>query len=666
VVNFLFDVIKQITLFFLFLAATFAGLAGFLLNWTVYITVFQFGNIIGNNAGMLAAWGVLRDIGNIILLFGFIFMGISTILNLPGNEFTARRALPALIIFAVLMNFSLFAAEAVIDTSNALGTTFYKQASGGMCAPNQGFIDCATNSGIGGKVLQVTGISKIFDTDAQKQITSDEPAGAITALGLTIFAAVTAFVFFAAVFMFIARAVVLAFLMAVSPIGFAGMAIPPLHRFASMWWEQLLKQSFFAPIYILLVLISLKFMEGITVALSSGGSGSVQSLAAAFDRSGQSNVSMIINFILITGFMLGAIQIAKSLGAAGAGGATKFAGAATFGTVGFVGRRTIGRGSGALATRIRSSSLGETGFGRALVGVADRGAAASFDARTNKLVAGGFKNVNIDAGKPSKEAAHGYHGIEEKAIKARVDYAKSLRGERTESKSEMQVRLDKQKATATTALEKATAEVTATETALEAAAAAQATQKTHRDNVAHSLAEQQARVAQNPADAAAQVALSQLTQQLARENQELAQADQKLAGANNAQAKAADTLAKAQAGHAKAEEDQTTKIRGTISQKQRRENYATEIEHRSVIPFAPAWTQKIDPTVESHANHAAAMAIKSYEGKSGTERLLSDLGDELKKGTEKGDEHAAQEHEDASHKPAGGSGGSGGSHGGGH
>lgn len=330
-------IIKKIGLFFLYLAAFFAGFAGFLFNWIIYITVFQFGNLIGNNAGMLAAWGVLRDIGNLVLLFGFIFMGLSTILSLPGNEFTARRALPALIIFAILMNFSLFAAEAVIDTSNALGTTLYRQAANGMCGEGESMLTCVTQKGIGGRIMQITGIASIFSLDPDKEdvIANDDLGGAIEVIGLTIFAAVTAFVFLAAVFMLIARAIMLAFLMAVSPIGFAGMAIPPLHRYASMWWEQLLKQSFFAPIYILLVLISIKFMEGIIVALNAAaGAGStteVSTLASAFSRSGITNVSMVVNFMLITGFMLGAVIIAKSMGAAGASGATRMAGAVVFG-----------------------------------------------------------------------------------------------------------------------------------------------------------------------------------------------------------------------------------------------------------------------------------------------------------------------------------------------
>jgi hypothetical protein len=331
--DFISWIIERIALAFLFLAAFFAGLAGFLFNWIIYITVFQFGNLIGNNPGLLAAWGVLRDIGNILLLFGFIFMGISTILNLPGNEFTAKRALPAFIIFAVLMNFSLFAAESIIDVSNALGTTLYKQSSNGLCTEGD-FMQCATQQGIAGSIFKVSGIAAIFDPNAPTQISDKNGLFAylIVALGLTLFAAVAAFVFLAAVIMFITRAVVLAFLMATSPIGFAGMAVPPLHELASRWWSEILKQSFFAPIYILLILISIKFMEGVTVALNAvSGGGNISSLAAAFSQTGASNVSMIINFLLIIGFMMGSVIIAKQMGALGADRATGMAGAAVFG-----------------------------------------------------------------------------------------------------------------------------------------------------------------------------------------------------------------------------------------------------------------------------------------------------------------------------------------------
>ncbi len=73
---------------------------------------------------MLIAWGILRDIGNIVILFGFILMGVMMILDL--ESFNVRKALPRLLIFAVLLNFSLFASEAVVDVANDSQQPFIK------------------------------------------------------------------------------------------------------------------------------------------------------------------------------------------------------------------------------------------------------------------------------------------------------------------------------------------------------------------------------------------------------------------------------------------------------------------------------------------------------------------------------------------------------------
>lgn len=421
--------IKQIAILFLALAAFFAGVAGYLFNEIVYITVFQFGNIIGNNPGILAAWGVLRDIGNIILLFGFIFMGISTILSLPNNEFTAKRALPLLIIFAILMNFSLFAAEAIIDTSNAIGTTFYKQANVAQCPPEMDYKKCATELGIAGSIFRTSGISSIFSF-SETALPKNDTAALVQVLFLSLFAMVAAFVFFAAVFLFITRAVVLAFLMAVSPIGFAGMAVPPLHEFASKWWKGILSQAFFAPVYILMVLISIKLMEGVSASLNPGGDG-VVTLASAISASGTSNVAMVIIYMLVIGFMLASTIVAKQMGAAGADRATKFAGAASFGGVAWVGRRTVGRSLYNGATALRGTKFGQTNtVGKFLVSSFDKGSKGSFD--VGRGILGGIaKSQHLDIGTAQKG---GYAGIVHAEEEKRKEFAKKLTATKEDKK----------------------------------------------------------------------------------------------------------------------------------------------------------------------------------------------------------------------------------------
>lgn len=430
-------VISGILWIILSMVAGILGLANYLLGWSTYITVFQFGNLVGNSDGLIAAWGVMRDVANIVLLFGFIFLGVSTILNLPHSEYTAKKAIPALIIFALLLNFSLFAVEAVIDVSNAFATSIYQQATGGsgVCESDTSTIDCIFQQGIGGQVMSMSGMTSIYDFSSNNTFGvagGDSSTTVVVYAGLIVFAVITTLVLFAAAIMLIIRAVVLAFLMVTAPIGFAGMAIPPLHEMAKKWWKELLSQAFFAPIYFLLALLSLKIMSGVIEALApppSAGGSAQQNLAAVFtasvDGAKASNITIVMTFALIIGFMVAALMFAKSSSAHGTSIAMAGAGKMAFGTLGFVGRQTGGRVSLLAANKIASSRIGQTSFGRGLYNVANKGASSSFDfrqtasAKKAEGVVGGMGTVR-------KSVQHGMHGIEEDKKKAKVEYAKNI------------------------------------------------------------------------------------------------------------------------------------------------------------------------------------------------------------------------------------------------
>ncbi|CAN5708808.1 hypothetical protein BH11PAT2_BH11PAT2_08560 [soil metagenome] len=335
----------------------FLGIAGTLFNLVVVKTVFQFSQFIGNAPQLLLVWGILRDLGNMALLFGFIFMGLATILDL--HTYNAKKALPPLIIFAVLMNFSLFAAEGVIDTSNLFSSILYAQANTAPCgfsgtvdasgtvggsaaldAAKKDDASCAINYGIGGSIMQATGLSTMFKV--QDGLGTQD---IVVYLGLSLFAIIGAIVMFAASIMLIIRAVTLTFLMVFSPIGFAGMAIPPLRSLATRWWSQLIHQSFYAPLLLLLIFISLKVTEGFG---NVGGAG----LAGAMLAPGTSTMGVILVFVIVIGFLIGSLKAANSFGAIGASFAINMGknivraplGAAS----GFIGRNSIGRGAAAL------------------------------------------------------------------------------------------------------------------------------------------------------------------------------------------------------------------------------------------------------------------------------------------------------------------------------
>lgn len=327
------------------------GVAGVLFNLVMFYGVFQFANTIGNAPGVLVAWGILRDLANIALLFGFIFMGIATILDTGAVQgFTAKNALPKLLIFAILMNFSLFTCEAMIDVSNALASSMYTQSNTAACASTD--TNCVVNYGLAGHIMQSTGLAGIWAKRGSFDL------HAVQYLGLALFATIGAIVFFAASIMLAIRVILLTFLMIFSPMGFAGMAIPPLQKFAGDWWQRVIHQSFYAPIMLLLILISLKVADTFTGAGTSGTGAGVNnglgtqvsaSIADITTDPNASTISVVLVFMLIIGFMVASLIIANRYGAAGATAAVgigkKIVLGSYGGTAGFLGRNSIGRAS---------------------------------------------------------------------------------------------------------------------------------------------------------------------------------------------------------------------------------------------------------------------------------------------------------------------------------
>lgn len=622
------------------------GIAGTVFNWVVIRTVFQFALYFGTSAGMLVAWGVLRDIANIALLFGFIFVGIATILNTQSVEgYTAKRALPRLIIFAVLLNFSLFATQAIIDVANGFSSVFATYAGQEQCdqgvsskgKDGQSQADCA-NLGISSKILEAAGMHQILpkDFDAISKAWEAPYTYTVMLIMLSLMVTVTAMVLIAATIMLVVRVVVLSLLMVTSPIGFAGMAIPSLQKIAQDWWHKLINQAFFAPLFLLMIFVSLKLVEG----LQSGEATIADAILGNTGAGGNTtagNMQVVMVFMIVIGFMIGALMIAQKMGAYGASFATKTAGGIAFGAQGFVARRTVGRVSGKIASKLRGTKFAEGNLGRLVVSAADAGSKASYSSRN--LAGGVLKGAGVDIGKANKTAGHGYHGIEEKAEKVRLDYAKTLQN-RTENDEEYAARQPALKR----AHEQNAHDLSEAEAAIPAAEDARAAAQQHLATREFALREQRAVLAQNPADARAQQALLEEERNVARANEELAQADKNLADATKA-------LANAKEARSKLIKDSE---RITIKGSDRQKAFARNIEHEGDLDFMGIKGVRV--TAASHGNHAAAVKILRDANKSDLDKALDALKNEMK-AKEKAE--TANEHKDEAPKTTARGGGGG-------
>lgn len=409
------------------LFAWLVGVAALVLNYAVYYTVVTMGDYVSKLSAVGLTWSILRDIGNIMLIFGFLAVGISVILNSEWYGGGAKM-LPMLLVAAVFINFSLFITGAVIDTSNLFATRFYKQINGGKMPDASS--TSIENEAISNTIMTKIGINGIYNSaKGEKKVLSTGNTFLIGFMSIILFS-VTAFVMFTLAFILIARFVILLFLIIIAPIGFAGLAIPQLKGTAGKWWNTLFEQAITAPVLMLLLYIALRVIIDDNFLKFGGKTGTDWTGFTGKETNIADFAGLMLSFIIAMGLLLAVVIISKKLSAFGAGAASKTAGKLTFGAMAFAGRHTVGRASSHLARKVSDSSWGGSERGRLIAGGLNRVGKGSFDVRGIKA-GGGLNSLGVDAGVAQKG---GFKASQDKAIKAREDYANSLSGRKRTKK----------------------------------------------------------------------------------------------------------------------------------------------------------------------------------------------------------------------------------------
>ncbi len=412
------------------------GIAMVTLDYAVFYTVVKMGEYVKELQAVGVAWRILRDIGNILLIFGFLAIGITTILNVDWYG-GGKKMIPMLIIAAVFMNFSLFATSAIIDAGNLFATQFYKQINGGQMPGSTLSVsggDVLTQAGSAGssisnevisqKIMSNLGLANLYGAARNNTIPvfQGDNIMFIGMLGILLFI-VAAFVMFSLAFILIVRFIVLIFLILLSPIGFAGWAVPQLASTSQMWWDTLIKQTITAPILLLLLYIALAIITDpsfLRFGPKPDYLGFIQT-SGGFNLPGLA--SMLLSFSVAMGLLLAVTYFSKKLGAIGGDWAMKTAGKLSFGLAAAGMRSTAGLGFNAASRRFSSSKLARVPvIGRAVSGTLTYGAKANYDVRSTGVI------QNLSDGKINPGAAQegGYRGQQDKSVKAHQAYIKSV------------------------------------------------------------------------------------------------------------------------------------------------------------------------------------------------------------------------------------------------
>lgn len=447
--------------FFITIGAFLLWLAGILFNYGIQYGILEFANF-ANISGIPVAWTLLRDLTNILFIFIFLAIGIGTILN--TSSIGSTKLLPKLLIIAVLVNFSLFFTKVGIDVAHSFAGAILNQSGVVAAECNSVSGNCGITYGPATAFIETFGFVNFFGASAEDALVAGSTAegvyesifsgdsyasaGRALLFGILSFVFMTAaaIVLFGGAMILIIRIVKLLLLMITAAPAMAAMILDGTQKYWKMWFNTLVTELLYAPILLLLLAISLLFLNTARVTFGPG-SDPTASFAQVFINGNSDSASLIIFFLIALGFLFMSIQMAGKIGGQGAGTIQAFAsrrvarlgGGLAGGTLGALGRNTVGRLSGQAAQSFAKTKIARKGYGRVAMAGLKNLEAATYDPRGIAGVQGAARaNLGSDLGDTGK----GFAGRAADTKKAREKYAGTLKQTEEEKETEKLVKTE--------------------------------------------------------------------------------------------------------------------------------------------------------------------------------------------------------------------------------
>lgn len=331
---------------------------------------------------VVEGWGVVRDFVNIFFIFVLIYIAFATILSLHG--FKTKEMIVNVVIIGLLMNFSLFAAQLIIDGSNILARVFYnsnaikitEKGANGVTNNTPGLTtgpngELPLSAALVNKVnpqtliINASSVTTLEDKGGRSSGEIDKVSGVsngtfiliiILAIAINI---VGMIVFLSVGLIFVARVVGLWIYMILAPFAFFSYTVPQMQGLEMVgwkkWWPEVLSLSFVAPIFIFFLYLILKFLETGLSLISAGSKTGLQFV-----------ISVVVPFAFIMILLWKAKGIATKMsgeiGQSITGGIAAIGGIALGGAAlgaAFAGRTVIGKTMGLASQTDSSKHLGK-------------------------------------------------------------------------------------------------------------------------------------------------------------------------------------------------------------------------------------------------------------------------------------------------------------------
>lgn len=250
-----------------------------------------------------AGWKATRDFAN--MFFILILLGIALDFIL-FNSFGVKRALPKLLLIALLINFSIPIAGIFIDFANIVSSFFLNQVSG---------------SGFTEAIAQSVGLAKVFDAnnigvtattiDGVRDIATTANNSFLNVLFSIGLLTGMIFIFAALAVMFLFRTGILSVLLILLPIVLVLYAFPPSSRHFGKWMSKFTQWTMFAPTaaFFLYLSMLLLIQTGNNGILSMGGTTTITEGSFAYT---------LLRYVMVWMLMLMSLVVAQNMGITGA------------------------------------------------------------------------------------------------------------------------------------------------------------------------------------------------------------------------------------------------------------------------------------------------------------------------------------------------------------
>lgn len=321
------------------------SMLGKILTWVIdlLVQVAQYNTFI-NAPAVSKGWLIVRDVCNMFFIALLLVIAFGTVLGV--EKYSYKRTLGALLIAAVVINFSKFICGFFIDLAQILMLTFVR----------------AFSSAASGNFIRMLGMDKWLNlSGATANMGTSVLTGAFFALVLVIISLIVIGVMMVILAF---RIVMLWLLVVLSPLAFVLNVIPgKMKTYSSMWWQKFTSYLIVGPVMAFFIWLSFSVAEQSSIIPNdspienTSGGGEVNLEEARVSEA--ANPSNFAKFVVSISMLIGSLLIAQQLGVAGG----KLAGKA----VGEI--QAYGTGKKGVVKRVKTKA---EGVGKGVAGVATR------------------------------------------------------------------------------------------------------------------------------------------------------------------------------------------------------------------------------------------------------------------------------------------------------